>query len=240
MHIVRYSATRLAFGLLAGLAMLLCSFAMIGAERGKTQFAGALFLIIGPLLAVGCMKMLMGNREALRFDASSVEITTMWRRQRFAWSQVEAVLLKTVNSYALYGLIKTGSSQSLNIKTAGGLFGTRSHTISKVFLEINDHDYAALPALMERLRRGHQPVQTAAPLNTVGHAPVHQQAALHAPIADSGDFNPDAALARYMQRKAASPSEPSGQTAAPTLNGLPMQTGSHPVRPAFGRKGIPA
>jgi hypothetical protein len=237
MRIVYYSAWRLGFAVAAGLAMFLMSFGMFDSSRGKTQFAGLLFLIIGPLLAGGAAKALLGDRVALRISRDMLQISTLWRRRVVDWDEITGVGFKLVGSYGLFGLFKLFSSRQLEITVKGGLFGGKTLTLSRLFLDLKDDEYYALPETMMAVRDGElgdrpgaQPAAVAVRRAELPYpTPVHE-----------ASFDPDAALARYQARKAGGELEewiPQGAM----LNGQPIsQAGGMPQTASrgFGRKGL--
>jgi hypothetical protein len=142
----------------------------------------------------------------------------MWRKRELHWSDVADVSVKTVSSYAAYGLIKTGSSSSLVIAVNGGLFGTKKLNLANSLLTL---DSAGLPGLvdqLERARAGAPVMARSAPARAAARSTPFRDPLEGVPRSD--DFDPDAALARYLARRDHAPSvEP-----------------QVPARPVFGRK----
>ena len=220
---VHYSTVKLVLMLIACVGMTWASFAMLQSERGKVQFAGAVFAVIGPAGFFAMLKALWGDRVALRYDARSIEITTLWRSRRFAWDEVESVGFTQVSSYAAYGLIKTGTSESLTIKVRGGMIGTRSFNLSKLLLDLTTAEYRALAEHLDLARMG-----TYVP-SSASAAPVRDRLGQQ----DDAGFDADAALARYLARR------PQPEPGAPLLNGQPLAAPASAHRPSgFGRKGL--
>ncbi len=227
MRIIRYSTAKLAMGLGASILMTMFSFVLLQSDRGKVAFAGFVFVVIGPVLALGTIRLLVGDRLALRFDNRSIEIGTMWRRRLFSWPEIVSIGMNQVSSYALYGLVKTGTSHSLTIKTQGGLFSTKSYNISKAFLDIGKAEYDALAHQMARAKDGAMP-ETDVPR----HVP-QPTAVSDTPMPEMA-FDADAAFARYLEKQREQPE------ATPMLNGapLPVVASGRPQRSGFGRKGL--
>ncbi len=227
MRIIRYSTAKLAMGLGASILMTMFSFVLLQSDRGKVAFAGFVFVVVGPLLALGTIKLLVGDRLALRFDNRSIEIGTMWRRRLFSWPEIASIGMNEVSSYALYGLVKTGTSHSLTIKTQGGLFGAKSYNISKAFLDIGKAEYVALPDQLARAKEGAMPEA-----NIPRHVP-HPIVMPDTPMPEKA-FDADAVFARYIEKQREQPE------ATPMLNGapLPVVASGRPQRAGFGRKGL--
>ncbi len=144
MQTIRYSATKLTLAVVGGIAMAAFAPVLIDSPRGKIQFAGYIFLIIGPLLSLISLKTLLGERVALRFDHRTVEIATLWRRRTLNWSDVASVGVSTVSTYGAFGLVKTGSSDTIAIKTKPGMFGGKEYGVAKGFLALDSAGYVKL------------------------------------------------------------------------------------------------
>ncbi len=174
--------------------------------------------LLGPPFALGSAKILLSDRVALRFDNRMIFIATMWRKRELLWSEVLELGTATVSTYALYGLVKTGSSTSLSIITKKSLFGSQKLEVSPSFLELGSGGFPTLVEQLERAKAGALlGVETAPTAKSVSQNR-SRDALEGAPRSD--DFDPDAALARYMARR--------DQTAD-----IPAHA---PSRPAFGRK----
>ena len=249
MQVVKYSALKLALAVAAGVAMLAFSFVLLDSDRGKHQFAGVIFLLVGPILTLGSLKLLLGSDEALRFDRNGLEVQTMWRSAKLAWRDVSAVGIATVTTHAFFGLIKTGSNRSLEIRVGSGLLGSKKYALSRGFLAISEAEFLALPDAMEAVSQGApapQHAQQARQPQPAAHlaqaAPLAAPApADYRPPSSDDTFDPDAALARYMERKTqAEREQAAAPPPAPTLNGAPLPRAAGGARPAFGRKGVDA
>lgn len=191
----------------------------------------AAFFIFGLLGA----RKLFGDPTALRYDAQRLTVTTMWSEYELRWSDVAEVGTSALNTYALYGLVKVGSTRYLDIKMHGGFLAKKYRLLSDML----DLDKAGLAALVDDLA-AHQFAAARAAV-PAGAAPAW---AAGAPQAEAA-FNPDAALANYMRGKSAAgvPAEP---TTAPapgfgrrdSLEGAPQPSLAGTRPGGFGRKGL--
>jgi hypothetical protein len=198
----------------------------------------------------------------LRIAPDSLQIATLWRRSKVSWREVESIEFRAVNTYAFYGMVKASSSRVLSIRTRGGLLGTRKLELSRLFLDIDDAEYYALPDVMAQISQGRSAAESTSPAQDFGIPrmlkttdvtpdPRHpsfartmpdlapQPAALTPP--HDGPFDPDAALARYLAKKAAQETGEPRQHSEPRLNGEPIAATAPPGRPmsvGFGRKGL--
>jgi hypothetical protein len=215
MQTIHYSTGRLVLSLIAGVAMVFVGFMLVEVAHGKLAFASWIIALLGPPLALGSVKLLLGDRVALRFDRQRVFIATMWRKRDLLWSEVEEISVKTVTTYGAYGLIKTGSSRSLVIAAKGGLFGTTKLDLSENLLELDSAGLDGIVEQLERARVGGQVMQSAVPQAAPARDFSRRASLEGAPR--SADFHPDEAVARYTARRAQTPT-------------------AMPARPSFGRK----
>lgn len=213
MRMIRYSMTKLALGMVAGVLMAWAGVAIGANAHGKLAFASWILILVGPILSIGTLRLMLGDGVALRFDANSVQISTMWQTRLFAWSEIESVGAQVVNSYALYGAVKTGSTESLTIKAKGGLFGSKSYALSKGFLDLSDVEYRTLIDQLEEAR-----------LDAAHGRAAPASVSVQAPATVPPAFDADAVFARHMANRN------SDNTIRPTLNGRPLA--------GFGRKGL--
>jgi hypothetical protein len=217
MNGVRYSR-----GKLIGMAalMLLATMAFIwlfghadavaGSRRGRFFATGFGHSVVLPLLIsltgfVACRTaaMAMGTLEAIEFQGSALFVTGIWGRKRIAWSDLDALVLEN-----------TGGQQQLAFKTrSASLFG---HTAARVPIGLTEIHNSRVGELMDVI--AHQ-----RDLACAGARNEPEEA----PSADG--FDADAAMARYLARKAAGDAQPvHADPPAPNL----------PPRPSFGRKGL--
>lgn len=233
MKIVEYGRAKLirtALGcpILAG-AGLLC--------LGRVGSFVAALIVIGALilasLAILAARKLFGDPAALRYDGDRLTIITMWSENTVQWRDVAAIGTSALNSYALYGLVKVGSTQYLDIKMKGGLLAKKYRVLS----EMLDLDRAGVAALVDDLA-AHQIAAAGAPARPLA-TPAPDWAA-GAPQAEI--FDADAALANYMRRsKRSEPAVPEPASAfgrRDALEGAPQPSLTGPRPGGFGRRGL--
>lgn len=188
----------------------------------------AAFFIFGLLGA----RKLFGDPAALRYDAQRLTVTTMWSEYQLRWGDVAEVGTSALNTYALYGLVKVGSTKYLDIKMQGGFFAKKYRLLSDML----DLDKGGLAALVEDLAL-HQMAAARNPAQRIELTPEWS-----APRAEAA-FDPDAALANYMRRSKipeAAELEPvaAGFGRRDTLEGAPQPSLAGPRPGGFGRKGL--
>jgi hypothetical protein len=154
MTTIKYSTGKLICGM-----VLSCPITLLGLELAmyghrKIFFAGLIFLIVGPLMLLGTLKLLMGDQIALRYDNRSLEIGTMWRKGKFAWPQVNFIGTQVTTTRGFFGLVRTGQSEMLVVKVDGGMLGSTTYSISKLLLDLGHIAYADLPHLLSEARDG--------------------------------------------------------------------------------------
>lgn len=154
---------------------------------------------------------LSGPGRALLFGSDGVTVTTLWKTAHIPWEQLGFMEIRS------YGNWLARSHQLVIHHARGGVLGSRKVRLELGATELRREEYQdwlnRLVSLKSRIMQGERPMFAAAPTDAAARA-------APLPQPESGGFDPDAALARYMARKA------SGDTAVP------------PVRPVFGRKGI--
>ncbi|NOU04293.1 MAG: hypothetical protein HOO94_11645 [Novosphingobium sp.] len=244
MRTVHYSSGKLLAGAIA--AMIGIALGVICLDgHGKVYGAALLLLALCPVLLFGMVKALMGDRNALSWDERWLEVTTLWRHRKFRWSEVSWVGTTVVTSRAFFGLIKTGQSESLTIKVGDGVFSARKYNLARTFLDLTEQQFRELVADLALARGGI--VEAARPYRDSAAEPVAAPAYALTPAQadDSGDFDPDTALARYLAKKqqaeATAGPAPAQAAPAPRLNGRPLGGPVLAGRPAaggFGRKGL--
>lgn len=192
----------------------------------------AMFFVFGILGA----RKLFGDPTALRYDAQRLTVTTMWSEYQLRWPDVAEVGTSALNTYALYGLVRVGSTKYLDIKMRGGFFAKKYRLLSDML----DIDKAGLAALVDDLAMH----CASAVGRTTPPADQAPQWAAAAPQAEQA-FDPDAALANYMRGRAAStPAAPETVPTAPgfgrrdALEGAPQPSLAGPRAGGFGRKGL--
>jgi hypothetical protein len=161
-----------------------------------------------------------GDRVALRYDNRNLEIATLWSRRSVTWSEVVEVGTETLSFSTFFGFIKTNSANYLVVKLAGGLIGSKKVRLVTGLLDLTGTSLQDLVAELSLARAGNNPLQATAPSTWTHNAPQSSDPLEGGPR--STEFDPDAAIARYLANR-----EPSAQLVP-----------SAPARPAFGRKGL--
>lgn len=232
MKTVRYSQIILWLGVLLGGAGTWQFSSFVMSDFGGSKWEGLLIVSFFAIIGLLSIIMLVGDRVALRYDSRSVEIRLPYRYRRMAWSEIETIRIRTIDQYAMHGLIKTASHKTLIVTLKEGAFGFRSFSLHAFYLGVSAPELVRIAAEMEEFQNaaapvGHPSAGFRAP--TEGYRP--------APTAsEGGGFDPDAALARYMERKQRG--DPPG---VPMLDGKPLGdkgVAPRPPLPGFGRKGL--
>jgi hypothetical protein len=184
--------------------------AVAGSRRGRFFATAIGHGVVLPLLIaltgfVGCRAaaMAMGTLEAIEFQGSALFVTGIWGRKRIAWSNLDALVLEN-----------TGGQQQLAFRTrSADLFG---HTAARVPIGLTEIHSSRIGELMDVIARQRDLACAGA------------RSEPDAPPEDDG-FDADAAMARYLARKAA-------EDAGPARADPPAP--HSPPRPSFGRKGL--
>ena len=189
------------------------------------------FLLFGFVAAKGATDA-MSSEPALAFGDEGLRVRTTSGVQKVAWREVQGISLE-VFTVRYWGIIPIAKQENLVIRCDGGLLGTRRLRLAMATMELPAGGSAEVVALLH-----------AAHVAAVGEAGVAMAGAgergwgvapANKPAEETGtSFDPDAALARYMARKASEgqPAEPS----APET--MPVASPAMPARAGFGRKGL--
>ena len=188
------------------------------------------FLLFGFAAAKGATDAMSGE-PALAFGDEGLRVRTSSGVQKVAWREVQGISLE-VFTIRYWGIIPIAKQENLVIRCDGGLFGTRRLRLAMATMELPAGGSAEVVALLH-----------AAHVAAVGEAGVAMAGAGEhgwgvppaQPLEDTGgSFDADAAIARYMARKASE-----GQPAEPSAaGGMPIASPAMPVRAGFGRKGL--
>jgi hypothetical protein len=218
---VHYSKSKL---MLIGIGCpILALFALsaIGGTKGFVVFLlgiSALFLfLVGPFALLKSA----GDRVALRSDTNGLHVATLWTQRTVPWSEIAEIGIERLSFYTFFGLIKTSSTDYLVVKRAGGLFGGKKVRVVSGLLELGQ---GGLPALVEELNASRRSGATGAASDAIsGYGEIARPRDPLEGAPRSSEFDPDAAIARYLANR----SQP-----APAPAPVPA------ARPAFGRKGL--
>ena len=191
--------TRMAVCTLGALLMVVVCLRMEGA---------AVPLVLAVFFAAGAgfsAFAIMSGRPALEFDERGITLNTLWSSQSIQWAEVADVRIETMTLYWL-GFIPAVRHEHLIIKTVGSWIKSRKIKVSTRLMALPPDGLGGLIASIEAARAG----SPRCPAPVTAHSE-----------ADGGaGFDPDAAIARYLARKA-----DDGALAPPV-----------PQRPTFGRR----
>lgn len=209
---------------------------------GRVGAFVSVIILIGVVVLVACgvqsARKLLGDATALRYDQDRITISTMWTENTVRWSDVAEVGTSALNTYALYGLIKVGSTKYLDIKMRGGFMAKKYRLLSDMF----DLDKTGFLALLGDLA-AHQLAAEGRPARPLEeNSAKAPEWAASAPQADV--FDADAALANYLRRQTGGGDRAPEPAAAPSfgrrdvLEGAPRVPLTGPRPGGFGRKVI--
>ena len=212
-------------GKTAGMALLLAALALF---VGWIWFSegGFIFLAFSALAAAGAAKLAsdaMSSEAALKFDHHSIWVRKTWGGfDEVAWRDVHDITAKVL-SMRYMGIIPMGQTAYITVTCAGGALGTRRLRVSATAMGLSAIETAELVAALRKAHVDAVGVAGAAMAAADSHG---WGAAPSKPLeeaASDGNFDPDAAIARYLATKQAAQAAP-----AP-----------HPAlrqRPTFGRR----
>ena len=214
--------------LLMGLFMGVMAVVCLLAWSAKGGFlAGGGVLLFG-VCAVFGLKLALSSEPALSFDARGVTMRSTLKKAELAWSDVLDVSVKVI-TLRYWGIIPISKQSILTIHYQGGVFGSRKIHLSLGTIEL---PAGGVGGLLDELNAARVAavgvagvVMAGADEQGRGAARARQAAVAAEAATPASDFDPDAAIARYLAQKAAAPQEP-GPAA--------LQAG--PPRATFGRR----
>jgi len=226
MRTIYYSYEKLITGAALGVFMVPGGYWLTELDIRKAYYCGWVFMILGPIMLIGVLNKLVGDRVALRWDENLVHIKTLWRQTTARWPDVVSITRRAQNG-----------SQSIVIKVQGGVFGSKNYNLSPAFIDLGGDGVGGLMAKLENARRGQEAIAPQATATATRPQPV--------PVASAtaGAFDPDAAIARYLANRDIPATQPNAERRPVMLNGVPVDvggvpSGATPVRKQFGRRGI--
>ena len=162
-----------------------------------------------------------GDPSAVLWDQRGLTFISLTGRNSVEWREVERIDVQRMTQYML-GIVPVNRWDFLIVKTRGGFLASKKYRINATLLDLP----GGSSGLADTLARAQQAALTgaaipAAPVTAALSAVPREPAA-----AERSEFDPDAAIARYLARKAAEGG--SAAEAAPAA----------PVRPVFGRKAV--
>ena len=198
----------------------------IGAGKMWWNDQGFWFLIIGLAMAAGAVKIaadVMNPAPVLRYDRQSLWVrTTFGAVEEIPWRNVHGISLNVLTMKYM-GFIPLNKTEFLEIRCEGGAFATRRLRVS---IDAMDLPPGGAKELTLTLQAAH--------VDAVGAAGVAMAGAgdrgwgVDLPAANQGpQFDPDAAIARYLAAK--NESEPGAIAPAPARPAIAQ-------RPVFGRR----
>ena len=229
MHKFHYRAGKSAFmALFCGFFALACG----GLWLNGGGFWAAAGLV---LFSVGAAKIAadaMSDVPALTVERDGLKIRKTWGQVALVpWDQVQAIDCEVL-TLRYMGIIPISKNETLVVRCDGGLVGSRRLRLA---LKLVALPAGGVPQFMALLHAAHVAAVGEARVAMAGAGPkgwgADSAASLGggaAPAAsdEGGEFDPDAALARYMARR--EKAEAAAPAAAPPV--------AVPARPAFGRK----
>lgn len=171
------------------------------------------------LLAMGAFAGYAGvdSRPALATDANGLTVRTLFARRTIRWSELLVVQIER-RHLRLLGIVPIARREYLSFLAQGGAIGSKRMRLLGSWL--------ALPPG----GLGHLRDTILAARGAAGTVPATLRSAPDAPQ-NGSEFDPDAAIARYLSAKAA---EPAASSPAPTV--APTLAKPGPSRPNFGRR----
>lgn len=234
METVRYSQGRLLAAALlgGGLAAFFCWSLANPLRFGPGFFIGRIIagpfgqIVLAPLIIVTGILMfwralatLAGDRVAVAFTEREIQVNTMWRRASIAWSDLRSAEVERVR-------FRWFSSRTLVFRTDLGKY--------RLPVALTDLSNTGVAKLLTALDRA------AETRTRPGAGPVSlSKGAARQPVEEGGSFDADAAIARYLARKASAPDQTTGPSGAQAAtSSARAELPAAPLRPAFGRKGV--
>ncbi len=176
------SAGKMFFYFMAGIACVPAGFYFMSMGKAKATFAGVLFIIIGPILALKVVRYLLGGAVVFRYNADEIHVPGFFGTKRLLWTNIQKIIVIERSRY-IWGFIKVGSTQSLYVHPSSGW---KVHVPTN-WAGLNNDDMHQLAAKFERLRLQRGAVGT----------PQYFTADTPEPKNDYAD----AVVARYLARK---------------------------------------
>jgi hypothetical protein len=175
---------KVALYLLGGLACVPLGLYLLSLGSTKAGIAGAILLLVGPLLFLKTLRLMMSGGYAFRYNSQGIEVPGLLYTRRLRWADVRKVGVMEHSTYAL-GFIKTSSVQHLYLKPN---FGFKLY-VPTSWAGMAQPEMHKLGSLFEKLRaRGDVPSNTPA-FSQSAEEPQNEYA--------------DAVVARYMANKLA-------------------------------------
>jgi hypothetical protein len=231
MQTIHYSRTKLAvMALLCCVGMPVLGLFMLATINPIGVILGVVFLVGGPISGLAVLAKLVVGGSAVVCNDRQVTLSTLWSSRTVPWDQVKAIAVERT-TLRLYGLIPVSKTDHLNFQLDGTLFGSKKVSLALNLLDIDLAQANDAIHQMEQTRRAAgrgELDRPSAGQSTSGFDPL-----MGAPR--GADFDPDAAIARYLASKSAGEAQPQADKEVGRPGQMPPPAAS-PQRPTFGRK----
>lgn len=213
MTTIRFRPAKLA---MASLGCALAALWFGSSLFGEVGWFDALATAFFGYLTIAMGRCALGDRPALRFDEHGITINTYQRSATLRWDEVRDIVVERVTMRLLY-LIPVSAKEHIAISTRGGALSGKRYRLAGSLIELPTGGIGALHSMLSAAKLAATSNANASPASV--------------PSSEGGsDFDPDAAIARYLAAKKAGLVEPVGNaiTAPPVVQ--------PPQRLTFGRR----
>ncbi len=188
----------------AGLICIPAGLYFMSLARAKFIFAGAILIIMGPILALKVCRIALSGGLILRYNAEKIHIPGLLGTRRLHWSDVKNVSIIEHRRY-IFGFIKVGSSQGLYVHPMRGW----KVYVPTPWAGLTQQEMYGLASKFESLRIKASEGTTSKPFTSNSAEPKNDYA--------------DAVVARYMARK--KEEESAGFSSRPAPQQTSLQNG---------------
>lgn len=213
-------------------ALLALGMGALAALCGWSWWGSGSWFALGGLLAFGvafakAVHNALNGEPALRLGPDSLTVRTTFGSEEVRWRDVQNISLETIR-YRYYGVIPMGGVDILCIAANGGLSGTRRLRVATSTIDLPP---GGAKGLLQLVHAAHIAAVGQAGAAMAGAGPRGwgvDPAGSSADKVPASDFDPDAAIARYLAAKNA--------TAETNRAAAPVRATGLPQRPTFGRR----
>ena len=192
--------------------------------HGRLMVLGWVLAACLPVLSIGLFVRALGDGVALRFDQQNLHVATLWSGTDLRWADVRKLQRQTIQQSSAFGLFKRDIAFYIVVTAVDDSGFERSFRVNERLI---DWPRDAMDSLLNDLQR----VWSGQLSHATGTAGRSAQMGTPAQRSDSAgssaDFDADAIMARYMERRKA--------VAPAALAEIPAMAGA-PVQRTFGRK----
>ena len=210
MRKIFYKPGRAAFATLGFAAAALVSWRMIDDDSGLIEWLA--LLVFGAATLVSARQAL-GSHPAIECDDDGLKLSHFFGRRSVRWSDVQQVSLMTLVT-RMWGLIPIRRQEQIEIRAGG-----KRHRYLASAIELPP---GGLGAIKDEIDRRASTAPTAPAATSVAGAERGEA---------SSEFDPDAAIERYLANKRAGEASASAKSPSPAPVGLAARP-----RPVFGRR----